>query len=76
MSWEDELKKRWYLHHFQDSNEINLLGGFVTCGEEVADFIKSLLKEQREVCANEISDACKLLARSETLNAPEPKGIK
>ena len=43
MNWEEELEDKWYLHtkNYDESRD------FTTCGEEVKDFIKSLLKKQR-----------------------------
>ena len=83
-SWEDELKTKWYLHHC----EIQCLAvpdKFTTCEEEVIEFIKALLKEQREICKERHHLATHSLAgryptwnweeiASAIIYAPEPKG--
>jgi hypothetical protein len=40
--WEEQLDKKWYLH------TMNRYGGVTTCGEEVKDFVRKLLSQQKE----------------------------
>ena len=74
MTWEEKLTKKWYLHSLTGQ------GAFTTCGEEVIEFIKSLLKKQRDLCAKRVetflaTDIYKYLGNLESVikNAPEPK---
>ena len=70
--WEEELKKRWYLHHHNKE-----LGHFTTCDEEVISFIKSLLEEQRDKYYYEIENSVGTGEADyidKKVNAPEPKG--
>ena len=77
--WEEELKEKWHLHNYQESD-----GSCVDCGEGVITFIKFLLKEQRKICAkiygdSEVTDGTRnieheLCLYDEIKNAPEPTG--
>ena len=67
MNWKDELKKKWHLHD-KSEEEITFPDGtiedfddFTDCEEEVIDFIKSLLKQQREINDGEIWSAIRTL---------------
>jgi hypothetical protein len=44
-NWEKELNKRWYLYNYQKDG---VVGTFVTCEEEVKDFIRSLILQARQ----------------------------
>jgi len=75
-NWKDELKKRWYLHTRKEGQQpYKAELSFTTCEEEVIDFIESLLKKQRESCAEIALKNYGMDLQGyafEILNAPEP----
>lgn len=80
MNWQDEFEDRWYLHtkNYDESRD-----DFTTCGDEVKEFITSLLKKQRIIVADEwdswdadMQDSNPRFLYKLLIYSPEPEGVK